>query len=107
MEQTYNAEKIYEELLTSTEMLEYVQNQCGMAQEVGELITVGTASGFTSDRLLPEERTVPSIMGLSEILSGQTGMAGLSGWRFSDPVLLFPSIVYLNSFISITLWFSC
>ncbi|WP_154498007.1 hypothetical protein [Waltera intestinalis] len=40
MEQTYNAEKIYEELLTSTEMLEYVQNQCGMAQEVGELITV-------------------------------------------------------------------
>ena len=49
MEQTYNAEKIYEELLTSTEMLEYVQNQCGMAQEVGELITVGTASGFTSD----------------------------------------------------------
>ena len=55
MEQTYNAEKIYEELLTSTEMLEYVQNQCGMAQEVGELITVGTASGFTSDRLLPEE----------------------------------------------------
>lgn len=41
MEQTYNAEKIYEELLTSTEMLEYVQNQCGMSWEVKELVTVG------------------------------------------------------------------
>lgn len=55
MEQTYNVEKVYEELLTSTEMFEYVKEQCGIEQGVGELITVGTAVGATSDRMLSED----------------------------------------------------
>ena len=48
-------EKVYEELLTSTEMFEYVKEQCGIEQGVGELITVGTAVGATSDRMLSED----------------------------------------------------
>lgn len=49
IERTYSIEKIYEDVLTSTLMIEYLQEHCGLSVEVGELITL-VRSAYDSDQ---------------------------------------------------------
>lgn len=44
LERTYNIEKIYEDLLTSTALYDYVQETCGIDGGLEELITLETSS---------------------------------------------------------------
>lgn len=44
MEKTYSIQKIYEDLLTSTEMFGYLQNECGIQKSVNELVSLEDTS---------------------------------------------------------------
>lgn len=44
MEKTYNIQKIYEDLLTSTELFDYVKDECGIENAVNELISLERTS---------------------------------------------------------------
>lgn len=43
LERTYNIQKVYEELLTSTELYNYVEEQCSIQEHVNELITLSSS----------------------------------------------------------------
>lgn len=44
MEKTYNIQKIYEDLLTSTELFDYIKDECGIENAVNELISLERTS---------------------------------------------------------------
>lgn len=44
LERTYNIEKIYEDLLTSTDLHNYVKKECGIEKEINELIALERSS---------------------------------------------------------------